>query len=112
MKHCRAADEYRIAEDQLQAVVVREVLSGRQTELTGVPGDDVPVPPGPLGELEADVLACLSTLGPSCCSNRSTGYTGTQYSELDFLYAGDVWVALTVSREGRDDRSPFSAHSP
>jgi hypothetical protein len=57
VKRRRTADKGGIAENQLQAMVVGEVMSGRQTELTSVPGDDVPVPPGSLRELDANMLA-------------------------------------------------------
>lgn len=87
VKHRRAADEGRTVEDQLQAVVVGEIMSGRQTELTGVPGDDVPVPPGSLRELDAGVLACPVHPQPPYRSSRPTGYTGTHHSEPDFLHA-------------------------
>jgi diadenosine tetraphosphatase ApaH/serine/threonine PP2A family protein phosphatase len=55
VEHRRATHQSRIVEDQLQTVVVGEVMTGRQTELTGAPGDDVPVPPGPFGKPDVPV---------------------------------------------------------
>lgn len=52
MKAGRAVDEDWIAEDQFQAVVVGQVMAGGKPELSAAPGDHVPIPPGPVRELD------------------------------------------------------------
>lgn len=48
----RTTHEDRFVEDQFQAVMVGQVVVGGEPERSAVPGDDVPVSPGPFGKLD------------------------------------------------------------
>lgn len=52
MEARRAADEDRIVEDQFQTMVVGQIMTSTKPELPGVPGDHIPVPPGPRRKLD------------------------------------------------------------
>ncbi|MFI9237028.1 hypothetical protein [Streptomyces sp. NPDC053079] len=78
VKRRRAADEERITEDQLQAMVVRQVVPGGKPDLVSVPGDDLPVPPGSLGEPDRRVLEFGIHAQPFNLFGQIEGYKATK----------------------------------